>query len=164
MILPLKNRNYFNLKQPPGDTWVGTGDFVVGVGGQACMKVADSKGHAIFPDGYVGFMHLVRAYTRTLSRKQLKHKCNTVSKIIGHYAPSSDNNNVVDYLEFLRSRSIPIVEIVEFFRPDGGIWSDQETLLKGLMKSMAEYETFAAFRLPYDTTMGLTLYERDFVL
>ena len=68
------NNNPGNLKKPGKDDWDGATGY-------------DNNGFAIFKSPYMG----IRALTKLLSNYYNKQKLDTVTKIIGRYAPATEN-------------------------------------------------------------------------
>lgn len=143
LTLGARHNNFWNIKQPyGGDDWLG----VVGY---------DRQGHAIFEDPAYG----VRAAIRVLRSYQLEHNINTVTGIIGRWAPREDGNPVQEYArKVARDAGVRPDQRLRLFDPDGSI--ADEMLLRKVMFSMAEFECGHGFSLVDDEfRRGMALYK-----
>lgn len=147
--LGIKHKNYLNVKQLGGAGWKGS-------------TGADARGHAIFSDAAWG----LRAAIRNLWNYWSKRKRRTLAAITAAWAPASDTiggagsaaNRPKEYAAFLAGRlGAATDEPLKLFRSDGFIGDRAQ--LEALLRAMAAYENYAAFRIPDDElARGIELY------
>lgn len=134
MSTGLKNNNYLNLKNG-ASAWLDANGKSSGT---------DSRGHAVFKDPAYG----VRAGILQLKAYFLKHKLQTIAKILARWAPADDTvgslpgapaNSPKEYSEFVSKRmGIGANDKLRLFDEEGHI--EELGQLKDLFFAMAAFE------------------------
>jgi hypothetical protein len=146
MILGIRNRNPFNIKNNPAQPWEGS-------------VSSDSKGHAIFEHEIYG----IRAAVRVLAKKYLGGK-KTLRQIIESFAPASDGNDPEAYIAaVLKFNGWDVAgfedcDLELFFEsglPTNAVYH--------LLRAMVQVELYAGYRICNELLeSGIALYVRDF--
>jgi len=119
--LGMRNNNVGNVKNFDSSFYVGQ------VG-------KDNKGHAIFSDMRYGVATFANDVLYKIFARPTK--LNTITKIVNVYAPASDGNNTIKYINFLSSKS--------GIAPNEILTKNKASLIK-LLNAMGEYEVTPQF-------------------
>ena len=148
-LLPVRNGNLLNLKQP----------FSQAAGYWDGSDGKDAAGHAIFGAQMQAYVY--RAFARLCYRYVVHHGLTTCAAFFDRYAPEGDMaNNPAGYADFVETHAG--IRRLKFFDSNGMIQHDQRMKFVRFAQVMIEMEVMRHWRVDCDAIHnGVALYNRD---